>query len=131
MDTTTRNLLVELARTVLRVLEPSAVQPLAGLPDPHPTPWATAVNPLADRGTPPVNSQAAVLDKLDKAAKRVVERGAVVRVWSGHRYECGVVTTISRDRANCTVRIDRGEGKRGKLVLAPIGKVEVLTNARA
>jgi len=69
MDTTTRNLLVELARTVLRVLEPSAVQPLAGLPEPHPTPWATAVNPLADRGTPPVNNQAAMLDKLDKLDK--------------------------------------------------------------
>ena len=126
MDTTTRTLLVEVARTVLRVLAAD-----------QPTPWATAVNREADKGAPPpVNSKAAVLERLDKKATAtagVAQRGDTVRFWDGNRYSIGTVQNICRKKvgqpASVTVRVERGEGRKGKTHKIEAAKAEVLKGA--
>ena len=155
MDTTTRTLLVEVARTVLRVLAAD-----------QPTPWATAVNREADKGaSPAVNSKAAVLGMMDKKADKgtpkqlaqltttelvaklrnpdagpvlgreagMAQRGDTVRFWDGNRYSIGTVQNICRKKvgqpASVTVRVERGEGRKGKTHKIEAAKAEVLKGA--
>ena len=116
MDAITKNLLVEVARAVLRVLDVDSLSPSVltreekdaayrKYTEQHPTPWATANNAEAQRGAPAVNT-------LPKQA----ERGSSVRVWTGDRYESGKVEAIARDKVTLTVRISRGEGRRDKVL---------------
>ena len=98
MDSTTRALLVEVARTVLRVLgEGQAVAPA-----PSPTP-APAPAPVPDV---------------------VPGRGEVVRVWTGSMYATGEVVSVCRGTPKrIKVRIARA-GKRGKVVVVEAAKAE-------
>ena len=111
MDPLTKNLIVEVARTVLRVLGEAPAQP-GNLPGnaPVPTPWNTTVNTEADKGR--------AKPAPAPAAPRSIERGDTVRVWTGDRYEYGAVDAIGRDKVTCIVRISKGEGRRDKLVRA-------------
>jgi hypothetical protein len=135
MDTLTRTLIVELAKTALRVLDAqpaTTAQPVNR--EAVPTPWATAINREADKGTPPpVNSKAAVLGMLDKkvtATAGVAQRGDTVRFWDGNRYSFGVVQNICRKKvgqpASVTVRVERGEGRKGKTHKVEAAKAEVI-----
>ena len=105
MDATTRSLLIALARTVLRELDPTERKPLGELLPPGVHPDA----PPRPPATPPAPE--ATLAALQP------KRGDTVRVWSGDKYVVGVVDSISRTKAGkATVRISRGEGRRDKLV---------------
>jgi hypothetical protein len=53
-------------------------------------------------------------------------RGSKVRVWTGDRYEVGTVDSLARDKVTLTVRIDRGEGRRDKIVKAHREKAVLL-----
>jgi len=133
MDTLTRTLIIELARTALRVLDAQPAkmaQPVN--PEAVPTPWATAVNREADKGTPkqlaqPVNPAAGpVLGREDGVA----QRGDTVRFWDGNRYSIGTVQNICRKKAGhaaaITVRVERGEGRKGKTHKIELAKAQVL-----
>lgn len=140
MDAITKNLLVEVARAVLRVLDVDSLSPSVLTREEkdaayrkyvadHPTPWATANNTEAQRGAPAVNTLPAMLERLDKAMPTVpkqAERGSSVRVWTGDRYESGKVEAIARDKVTLTVRISRGEGRRDKVLKVHREKAVVL-----
>jgi hypothetical protein len=156
MDATTRNLLVELARTVLRVLDMDSLNPSVLTREDrdaayrkyvadHPTPWATTVNREADKGTPPaLNSQAAVLERLDKkagagkpkaskASPHIHTRGMAVRCWDGGKYVNGRVVALSRavpgKPLTVDVVIDRGPDRRSKTIKVEANKAEILKGA--
>jgi hypothetical protein len=147
MDAMTRSLLVEVARTVLKVLDPLYKPEEAQAPVAHPTPWATAINPLADRGNPPsLNSQAAVLAMLakkegapkaatepSKASPHIHTRGMAVRCWDGSKYVHGTVTALSRSKPGrpltVDVVIDRGPDRRPKTLKVEAAKAEILKGA--
>lgn len=148
MDALTRSLLVEVARTVLKVLDPLYKPDEVQVPvrDSHPTPWATAINPLADRGNPPsLNSQAAVQAMLAKKAgepkaastakesPHIHTRGMAVRCWDGGKYVNGTVTALSRVKPGkpltVDVVIDRGPDRRPKTLKVEAAKAEILKGA--
>jgi hypothetical protein len=112
VDELTKSLLIELARATLRVLAPATSTPAIPSPPPAPAPA-------------PVIAQVQVPAAV-AAPPASVQRLDVVRIWSGDRYECGVVQSISRDKASLTVRIDRGEGRRSKLVKAPVARAVLI-----
>jgi uncharacterized protein involved in copper resistance len=164
MDTLTRTLIIELAKTALRVLDAqpaTTAQPVNR--EAVPTPWATAINREADKGAPPpMNSKAAALEMLDKKADKGIpkqlaqltttelvaklknpdagpvlgreagaaQRGDKVRFWDGHRYSIGTVQNICRKKvgqpASVTVRVERGEGRKGKTHKVEAAKAEVI-----
>lgn len=97
MDSTTRAVLVEVARAVLRVLAPEAAKaPPPIQAEPTPTPAAIA------------------------------QRGDKVRVWTGSMYAVGEVITICRGTPRkVKVRIARA-GVRGKIVTIEAEKAQVL-----
>ena len=128
MDPTLKKLLVELARTTLRVLEPAAATGVDA--NVQPTPWATATNTVADRTTrtqnaPIVSATAPVANPQTMQVKRA-ERGSQVRTWTGDRYEVGTVEAIGRDKVTCTVRVSRGEGRRDKVLKVQRDKLVVV-----
>jgi hypothetical protein len=112
VETTTRKLLVEVARTVLRVLgedvedKPKAVQP-AATPKPAPKPAPTL--------------------PLVAAAPPSLVRGTVVRIWTGSMYAVGTVESICRGTPKrVKVRVSRGEGRRGSVHTVEAAKAEVI-----
>lgn len=131
MDTVTKTLLIEVARAVLRALgEPDSGNLPANAP--VPTPWATTTNAVADRTTrtqnaPAVSPTAPVANTQTMQTKTdAPQRGATVRVWTGDRYEVGVVDAVCRDKVFCVVRIRKGDGRRDKLVKSHREKLVVL-----
>ena len=136
MDPLLKTLLIELAETTLKVLNPQSLNPTrkwttgpmrqltAEQPrvnDPVPTPWATATVMVADRGEPQKigtqNPPAVSPSVANPQTMQTKEwRGSKVRVWTGDRYEVGTVDSLARDKCTLTVRIDRGEGRRDKIV---------------
>ena len=120
MDPTLKKLLVELARTTLRVLEPAIATGVDA--NVQPTPWATATNTVADRTTRTQNSPAV----SPTAPVKRAERGSQVRTWTGDRYEVGTVEAIGRDKVTCTVRVSRGEGRRDKVLKVQRDKLVVV-----
>lgn len=142
MDTLTRTLIIELARTALRVLEAQPAkmaQPVN--PEAVPTPWATAVNREADKGTPKQLAQLTTSELVAKLTNPaagpvlgredgVAQRGDTVRFWDGNRYSIGTVQNICRKKAGhaaaITVRVERGEGRKGKTHKIELAKAQVL-----
>jgi hypothetical protein len=127
MDTLTRQLMIEIAKTVLRVLDaqPAKVaQPVN--PEAVPTPWATAVNREADKGTP----KPAPAAKPEPAPAGLAQRGDTVQFWDGNRYSIGIVQNICRKKvgqpASIAVRVERGEGRKGKTHKIEQAKAKVL-----
>lgn len=101
MDKELKQLLVEVAKTVLKMLDP----------------------PLGDTG--PVESKRAVgvvarvNDLLSGLADDgEVKRGEAVRIWDGNRYVVGRVQSICHRKEGqpryVQVRVERGEGRKGK-----------------
>ena len=113
MDPTTKAVLVEVARAVLRVLAPESTAKIrpdgGGTPAPAPVqqpPRATTFG-----GLPKPSLTPALLEGAGTAV-----RGDNVRIWTGNRYEVGQVIAIPRGTPRkVKVRIARA-GARGKLV---------------
>ena len=138
MDTLTRQLVIEIAKTVLRVLDAQPAKGPQPVQEAVPTPWATAVNREADKGTPkpePAPAPAAKPAPAPKPAPAaapagVAQRGDTVRFWDGNRYSIGTVQNICRKKvgqpASVTVRVERGEGRKGKTHKVEAAKAEVL-----
>lgn len=147
MDDTTKTLLIEVARAVLRVLAPATPATTATTAPEAPkapAPLQAPPTPATTSTTAPTLLPQQVLRVIAPAARPVqaaprapaatmpeqpgetgagaIERGAVVRVWGGDRFECGTVQSISRDKTQLTVRIDRGEGRRSRRVTVPVHK---------
>lgn len=125
MDTLTRTLLIEVARTVLRVLEPAKADPTRNgcipldLTNPTPNDLRTPVPVKLATPAPVVAAAVAALHP---------KLGDTVRVWSGDKYVVGVVDRLMRTTpAKARVRISRGEGRRNKLVVAQCDSLVVLT----
>jgi hypothetical protein len=94
MDATVRQLLVELARTTLRVLEGTSKSEV----EQKPTPVSVAAIP-------------------EIKVEQKPAAGTVVRVWTGDRYEVGKVERLCRGLPwRVWVRVSRGEGRRAKRV---------------
>jgi hypothetical protein len=95
MDKELKNLLVEVARAVLRALDPqdktAEVRPASTTaPTPAPAPSPTPV-------------------------VRVPQNGDAVRIWTGDRYETGIVKTVCRGTPRrIWVTVSKGEGKRAR-----------------
>lgn len=124
MDKELKTLLVEVARTVLRVLEDKpagrSTQSVITVPE-VPTPWATATNREADKGTPTPAAPVA-------AGK--AQRDDVVRFWDGSKYVVGTVVSLCRTKGgklppSVNVRVDRGGG-RGKTYKVESAKCELI-----
>lgn len=132
MDTLTRQLVIEIAKTVLRVLDAQPAKGPQPVQEAVPTPWATAVNREADKGTPKPASAPAVAKA--PATSWVAQRGDTVRFWDGNRYSIGTVQNICRKKvgqpASVTVRVERGEGRKGKTYKVEAAKAEVLAGVR-
>ena len=136
VDPMTKNLLVEVSRTVLRVLDPEAralprAEPEVN-PSAVPTPWGTTTNTEADKGRPksakaalPASPPRVMLD----TEPRHRWRGAVVRFWDGDKWATGEVASIPRAKegaeVKAQVRVSRA-GNRGQRHLVPVAKLEVL-----
>lgn len=97
MDKEIKTLLVEVAKTVLRVLDaPAKVAPVVERKFTTATPPQPAL-PLPD-ATPPL------------------ARGDAVRIWTGSMYAVGTVDSICRGTPKkVKVRVSRGEGRRDSL----------------
>lgn len=109
MDKDLRNLLVEVARGILRALDTPTdrVQPL----------------PAKVIAAP----DAVVPSFVKTVAPGIAERGSTVRVWTGDRYEVGKVKAICRgEPRRVWVEIARA-GKRNKKVRVEQAKCEVLS----
>jgi len=103
MDTLTRQLMVEIAKTVLRVLDAQPAKvPQPVNPEAVPTPWATAVNREADKGTPKQLAQLTTTELVAKLKNPdagpvlgreagMAQRGDTVQFWDGNRYSIGIV----------------------------------------
>ena len=118
MDPTTRTLLIELARTVLRLLGDSAkeapVKPASTTaptttPAPAPTPASTPVPEVNPRN--PHNHV----------------HGDAVRFWDGNKYVCGTVVSVCRQKTGhpprVNVRVEKSSG-RGKTYTIESAKAE-------
>lgn len=92
MDKEIKTLLVEVAKTVLRVLDaPARVEQ----PERPSKPQASL--PLSDAAPP-------------------IARGDAVRIWTGDKYAVGTVDSICRGTPKkVKVRVSRGEGRRDAL----------------
>lgn len=162
MDETTRTLLIEIARTVLRVLESSGEKPKRAKAKP-----VAAIVQAPDSVSPNdadvtvgdltyANAQATYTRKPSRGAAKaattegservetpvshsqnnaavdagLAQRGSVVRVWTGDRYEVGTVKALCRlmregEPRRVWVTIARA-GKRNKKVRVLQTKCEVL-----
>ena len=149
MDTLTRQLVIEIAKTVLRVLDAESLSPTQWTREmqdesarkwaaSQPTPWETTTNKVADKGTPkPAAAPAPAVTKAPApkpATSWVAQRGDTVRFWDGNRYSVGIVQNICRKKvgqpASVTVRVERGEGRKGKTYKVEAAKAEVLAGVR-
>lgn len=132
MDTLTRQLVIEIAKTVLRVLDAQPAKVPQPVQEAVPTPWATAVNREADKGTP--KPEPAPAPAAKPATSWVAQRGDTVRFWDGNRYSIGTVQNICRKKvgqpASVTIRVERGEGRKGKTYKVEAAKAEVLAGVR-
>ena len=111
MDKELRNLLVEVARGVLRALAPDeAPKPVA-----QPAPKRESVQATQAPAAPTTPTPAPT-----------AMRGSTVRVWNGSMYVVGVVDSISRgEPRRVKVRVKRA-GSRDKLYTVDPAKAEVL-----
>lgn len=118
MDATWRTLLLEVARTVVRVLDEEAPKALNKR-----TPGVVAKINATLANAPTVDEAwDQLLDKIDQP-----ERGDAVRVWAGDRYETGVVKSVCRgEPRKVWVSISRGEGRRGKKVRVESAKAVIV-----
>lgn len=99
MDKEIKMLLVEVAKAVLRVLDPPAKVAVPA--------------PAVERKAAVITPQAAL--PLPDAAPPVV-RGDAVRIWTGSMYAVGTVDSICRGTPKkIKVRVSRGEGRRDSL----------------
>lgn len=152
MDTLTRTLIIEIAKTALRVLDAESLNPALWTREmqdeaarkwaaAQPTPWGTATNTVADKGTPKQQAQLTTQELVDKLKTPsagpvlgreagMAQRGDTVRFWDGNRYSIGTVQNICRKKvgqpASVTVRVERGEGRKGKTHKIEAAKAEVL-----
>lgn len=117
MDTLTRQLAIEIAKTVLRVLD---AQPAKG---PQPV----------QEAAPPPKVVPAVQPKSAQPAA-TTRHGDVVRFWDGHKYSCGTVLSVCRNkegRPPCVnVRVEKAGG-RGKTFRVETAKAEVIKGGAA
>jgi hypothetical protein len=103
-------------------------------PEAVPTPWATAVNREADKGTPKpapaAKPEPAPAAKPEPAPAGLAQRGDTVQFWDGNRYSIGIVQNICRKKvgqpASIAVRVERGEGRKGKTHKIEQAKAKVL-----
>ena len=117
MDKDMRRLLIEVAKTVLRVLEANT----AATGD-VPTPWSTTTNHEADKGQPTAPAPAAI---------KPIGQGDAVRFWNGDRYVVGNVVSVCRTLKGTlppqvNVRVERpsGRGKNYKVATAKCERVK-------
>ena len=144
MDATLKTLLIELAETTLKVLNPESLNPtrkwttgplrqvVAEQPrinDPVPTPWATSTVLVADRGEPKgIGTQ----NPPAVSANREPQRGDAVRFWTGDRWSIGTVTTICRGTPRkILVSVDRGADKRSKNYRIESDKATIVPRGQA
>ena len=120
MDKELKNLLIEVAKTVLRVLDKPAVNTSE-----VPTPWATATNPEAVRS--PLPAPAPV-------RPNTLDKGTVVRFWDGNKYVVGTVISLCRNKggtlasalpARANVRVEKANG-RGKTYRVEVSRCELV-----
>ena len=113
MEKKTRELLVELARTVLRVLGEEEVvksKPAPAKPVAAPAPVAKPQPALPLVEAPPT-----------------VARGDAVRIWTGSMYAVGTVDAICRGTPKkVKVRVHRGEGRRDSLLKVDMARAELV-----
>lgn len=129
MDSTLRTLLIEVSRTVLRVLD--APEDAAKPPESKRRPGVVAA--LNDTlGGFVVQTDLAIAPAQERAsAERVrawngAERGDQVRVWTGSMYATGEVISVCRGTPKkIKVRIPRA-GKRGKVVVVDADKAQIV-----
>lgn len=110
MDTLTRQLVIEIARTVLRVLD---AQPAKAPPPPAPPPAKAPPPPAPAAPAPPVGHA----------------RGSTVRFWDGHRYSIGTVASVCRRKEGQPPRVNvyvERAGSRGKTYRIETAKAEIL-----
>jgi hypothetical protein len=123
MDRELRNLLVEMARGILKVLDAPEVEVQATRSKRVHGVVASVNDALA---------QVAVLPDPVVVSKPVQQwsepkRGDAVRVWTGDRYEVGTVKAVCRgEPRRLWVTISRGEGKRAKKVRVESDKAVVV-----
>ena len=128
MNDELRRLLVELAKTVLRVLDTH-----------EPAQKGTAKN-RADLGgalakpiaISTIPAMAVIVDPAPTPPRFTQpQRGDAVRIWAGDRYETGTVKAICRgEPRRLWVTISRGEGKRAKKVRVESDKAVVVKTAQ-
>lgn len=125
MNDELRRLLVELAKTVLRVLD---------------TDEPRATNKRRPGVVAAINAELATIEVLPDpvlVAKPVnigapPQRGDAVRIWAGDRYETGIVKAVCRGTPRrIWVSIARGEGKRAKKVRVESDKAVVVKRSEA
>ena len=123
MDTVTKTLLVEVARTVLRVLgeEAKSSVPVSTLT--ILTPVVTARDDAA-----PVPTPAAELGPMRRSA----QHGDAVRFWNGNMWCVGKVVSVCRKKEGkppaVNVRVEKPNG-RGKSYKVEIARAEVVRAA--
>ena len=120
MDANTQRLLVEVCRTVLRVLDVESLNPKFWTKedsDAASAKWKQSTQvPLTPR---PVAAPA-------PSETPSVQRNCTVRVWDGHMFVVGTVQSVSRDGRTVSVAVSRGEGRRRKIVQVAREKAEFL-----
>lgn len=115
MDNQIKTLLIELAKTTLRVLDAQTTMDLTV----QPTPWATAVNKQADHGTPTVTSTTTKFNgNIVARDPHSLVKGDAVRFWDGAKWAVGTVVSLCRRKPNqsaarVNVRVEKANG-RGK-----------------
>lgn len=117
MDTLTRQLVIEIAKTVLRVLDSTR----------------QAEAPPPPKAAPPPKAVPAVQPKSAQPAA-TTRHGDVVRFWDGHKYSCGTVLSVCRKREGrppcVNVRVEKAGG-RGKTFRVETAKAEVIRGGAA
>lgn len=126
MDKELRELLVEIARGILRVLDEPEGRPVVNKRRPG------VVASMNDALSDFVLQTDLAIAPAPARPIMVPERGDVVRVWSGDRYETGTVQSICRGTPRrIVVTIARGEGRRVKRVRVESAKAEILKKKEA
>ena len=108
MDNQIKTLLIELAKTTLRVLDAQTTLDLTV----QPTPWATTVNKQADHGTPMLSKP---VQPIARDPHSLV-KGDAVRFWDGAKWAVGTVVSLCRRKPNqsaarVNVRVEKANGR--------------------
>lgn len=142
MNAETKTLLIEVAKTVLRVLDPAHGS--AGLPTKQPTPWGTALNEQTSHGTLRPLDVPKVIEVTTSLHGQVVARdphhvvkGDVVRFWDGDKYVVGTVISLCRNKSGtlkntlprANVRVEKSSG-RGKTHQVEVSKCSIVKGVK-